>query len=126
MGYSTKGHLIGWLLTVLTAIPWIAFLLMAAEQASDEQFDYPKIYTWIGIGAGVWLVGSQLLSMAFVFIFTTAFHGGLLITGSSPREIDVTFSKKRRRWPVHRGTKRHLSVVHVLWRSETNGDGKSM
>jgi len=91
IGYSTKGHLIGWLLTVLTAIPWIAFLLMAAEQASDEQFDYPKIYTWIGIGAGVWLVGSQLLSMAFVFIFTTAFHGGLLITGSSPREIDVTF-----------------------------------
>ena len=91
IGYSTKGHLIGWLLTVLTAIPWIAFLLMAAEQASDEQFDYPKIYTWIGIGAGAWIVGSQLLSLAFVFIFTTTFHGGLLITGSSPREIDVTF-----------------------------------
>ena len=91
IGYSTKGHLIGWLLTVLTAIPWIAFLLMAAEQASDEQFDYPQIYTWIGIGAGIWLVGSQLLSLVFVFIFTTTFHGGLLITGSSPREIDVTF-----------------------------------
>lgn len=91
ISYSTKSHLIGWVLTVLTAIPWIAFLLMAAEQATDEQFDYQKIYTWIGVGMGVWLVGSQILSLVFIFTFTTALHGGLLLSGSSPREIDVTF-----------------------------------